>query len=138
MSGIDLASLGYYWPVSDTEPTGDGYSIIPTKRQSQQTPGGILPTGTNAGGFNFGFNPDTFKFGLQGLGTLGNLWGAFQANKLARDQLDFAKNITNTNLNNSIQSYNTSLADRARARGIAENQDQSQIDDYIARNRLSR
>ena len=136
MIGIDLASLGYQWPMLTTELTGDDFSIIPTQRH--QTPGGILPSGSNAGGFNFGFNPDTFKFGLQGLGTLGNLWGAFQANKLARDQLDFTKNITNTNLNNSIQSYNTSLADRARARGIAENQDQSQIDDYIARNRLSR
>lgn len=136
MSGIDLASLGYQWPMPTTGLSGNDFSFMPT--QSHQTPGGILPSGSNAGGFNFGFNPDTFKFGLQGLGTLGNLWGAFQANKLARDQLDFTKNITNTNLNNSIQSYNTSLADRARARGIAENQDQSQIDDYIARNRLSR
>lgn len=136
MSGIDLASLGYQWPMPTTGLSGNDFSFMPT--QSQQTPGGILPSGSNAGGFNFGFNPDTFKFGLQGLGTLGNLWGAFQANKLARDQLDFTKNITNTNLNNSIQSYNTSLADRARARGIAENQDQSQIDEYIARNRLSR
>lgn len=133
---IDLSSLGYQWPMPTTGLTGNDFTFMPT--QNQQSTGGILPTGSNAGGFNFGFNPDTFKFGLQGLGTLGNLWGAFQANKLARDQLDFTKNITNTNLNNSIQSYNTSLADRARARGIAENQDQSQIDDYIARNRLSR
>ena len=46
--------------------------------------------------------------------------------------------MTNTNLNNSIQSYNTSLEDRARARGVMEGQSDEQVQSYIDKNKLSR
>lgn len=89
-------------------------------------------------GFNLGFNAPTLQMGLSGLNTLGNLYGAWQANKLARDQLNFTKNVTNTNLNNSIQSYNTALSDRARSRGFTEGRSDTEVADYISANRLSR
>lgn len=116
---------------------------------SPQTPGLMLDT--NAGsslalpqgqqaapGFEFGMNGPTFQLGLQGLNTLGNLWGALQSTKLAREQLDFTRNVTNTNLNNSIQSYNTALGDRARARGFTEGRSDADVQSYIDNNRLSR
>lgn len=85
-----------------------------------------------------GWNANTLKLGLSGLNTLGNLWGAWQSNKLARDQLNFTKDVTNTNLNNSIQSYNTSLEDRARARAAMEGQSNAEAQAYIDKNRLTR
>lgn len=85
-----------------------------------------------------GLNIPTFQLGLGALGSLANIYGGFQANKLAKDQLSFTKDITNTNLNNSIKSYNTALEDRARSRAVAENRDQSSADAYIEKNKLSR
>ena len=84
-----------------------------------------------------GMNIPTFQLGLGALGSLGNLYGAFQSNKLAKDQFNFAKGIANTNLNNQIKSYNTALEDRARSRAVAENRDQSTADAYIAANKLT-
>lgn len=85
-----------------------------------------------------GMNIPTFQLGLGAIGSLANIYGGFQANKLAKDKLSFTKDITNTNLNNSIQSYNTALEDRARSRATAENRSQSSADEYIEKNKLSR
>lgn len=97
---------------------------------------GAVPSA--AKGFQFGMNAPSFQMGMQGLNSLGNLWGAFQAQKLAREQFDFTKNTTNTNMNNSIKSYNTTLEDRARSRGFTEGQSSGQIQGYIDNNRLTR
>lgn len=88
----------------------------------------------NGLGLNFG----TGKLALSGLASLGNLYGAFQANNLAKDQLKFTKDVANTNLNNQIQSYNTALSDRATARGVAQGDDPASVQSYIDKNRLSR
>lgn len=94
---------------------------------------------SGAGSFGqLGMNIPTFQLGLGALGSLANIYGGFQANKLAKDQLSFAKNVTNTNLNNQIKTYNTALEDRARSRAVAENRDQSSADAYIEANKLSR
>lgn len=85
-----------------------------------------------------GMNIPTFQLGLGALGSLANIYGGFQANKLAKDQLNFTKSVTNTNLNNQIKSYNTALEDRARSRATAENRSQSSADEYIEKNKLSR
>lgn len=99
----------------------------------------IMPTGEIGGLTNkLGFNVPTFQLGLGTLGTLGNLYGAFQANRLAKDQLNFTKDVTNTNLNNQVKSYNTALEDRARSRAVAENRSQASADKYIEENRLTR
>jgi len=82
----------------------------------------------------FGWNANTLNFGMQGLMGLGNLWGAWQANKLARDQLNFTKDFANRNLLNQTKAYNTALEDRARARAAVEGQTaaQQQAYGYIA------
>lgn len=92
----------------------------------------------NGSSDQLGMNIPTFQLGLGALGSLANIYGGFQANKLAKDQLNFTKSVTNTNLNNQIKSYNTALEDRARSRATAENRDQSTADAYIAANKLTR
>ena len=69
-------------------------------------------------GSDLGWNMGTLNTGFKGLATLGNLWGAFQGNKLARKQLSLATDAYNTNLTNQIKSYNTSLEDRIRSRYV--------------------
>lgn len=97
------------------------------------------PTSFMSGSANqLGMNVPTFQLGLGALGSLANIYGGFQANKLAKDQLNFTKSVTNTNLNNQIKSYNTALEDRARSRATAENRDQSSADAYISANKLTR
>lgn len=96
------------------------------------------PITAPAQGFQLGANLPTAQLGLAGIGALGSLWNSFNANSLARDQLNFTKKVTNTNLNNQMKSYNTALEDRARARGAVEGQSQDQIDEYINTNRMTR
>lgn len=85
-----------------------------------------------------GFNTDTLKLAVGGIGTITSIWNAFQAQKLARDTFEYNKNVTDTNLANSIQSYNTTLEDRIRSRTRVEGGTDQSANDYINRNRLSR
>lgn len=108
--------------------------------QPTQSATGLNMSGGSTSGLadSLGMNIPTLQLGLGALGSLAGIYSGFQANKLAKDQLSFTKNITNTNLNNQIKSYNTALEDRARSRATAENRDQSTADEYIAANRLTR
>lgn len=106
--------------------------------------GNNLTEGVNAnyggglGGSGLGLNLGTAQLGIGGLAAIGSIFNGLQANKLAKDQFKFTKDITNTNLNNQIKSYNTSLSDRINSRTYTQGQDQSVADDYLAKNRLSR
>lgn len=75
---------------------------------------------------------------LSGLQTLGGLWNAFQAQKLAKKQFNFTKDFTTANLNNQTQAYNTAISDRARSRGFTEGQSQQEIDSYVSANSLKK
>lgn len=90
------------------------------------------------GGSGFGFNMDTLQLGLGGLSALGNFWNAYQANSLAKKQFNFTKEMAEANLVNQMKSYNTSLSDRARARGVMEGQTEQEVRDYIDQNQLTR
>lgn len=96
--------------------------------------------GSNPGFFgdntDFGWNANTLSFGMKGLEGLGNLWGAWQSNKLAKDQLNFTKNFARANLANQTQAYNTSIEDRARSRGAVEGQTSAEQAAWVNRNRL--
>lgn len=84
----------------------------------------------------FGANIPTFQLGLQGLGTLGNLWGTFQSNKLAKDSFNFQKSFAQQNLANQIKNYNTTLTDRATARGFVQGDSAEKTQQYIDNNKL--
>lgn len=119
-------------PLGDVNPYASADFI---SQAAGSSTGGAIPSAT---GFQFGMNAPTLQMGMSGLNSLANIWGAWQANKLAKDQLNFTKATTNTNLNNSIKSYNTALEDRARARGFTEGRSDSEIQNYVSTNRLSR
>ena len=96
---------------------------------------GVQAPGTTAG-TPLGMNLGTANLVLGGIGTLGNLWASYQAQKLAKEQFNFQKGVTNTNLANQIQSYNTSLIDRINARSFMQGDSQETTDAYIAANLL--
>ena len=102
--------------------------------------GGGNGYGGAQGGFGqgLGMNIGTGQLALGGLQTLAGLWSAYQQNKLAKQQFNYTKGVTDTNLANQIKSYNTALEDRSRSRGAVEGQTQAQMDDYVNRNRASR
>lgn len=104
---------------------------------SQGLFGAASGTGTS-GASGLGMNMGTAQLALGGLSALGSIFGASQASKLAKDQFKFTKDVTNTNLNNQIKSYNTALEDRITARAAMQGNDASYVSDYLAKNRLSR
>lgn len=95
----------------------------------------IGPLGAGSGS-GFGLNLGTANLALSGLGTLGNLWGAFQAQKLAKKQFSFSKQFAESNRANQIKSYNTTLEDRGRSRAAVEDQSGQSLKEYIDKNKL--
>lgn len=100
--------------------------------------GANVAGGNMGAGTGLGFNVGTGGIALQGLSSLAGIWSAMQQQKLAKEQFGFQKEVTNTNLNNSIKSYNTALEDRFGSRGVAEGRSDEYTRDKIAQNRLSR
>ena len=95
--------------------------------------------GADAGlGSGLGMNVGTGQLALGGLGALNSIYNGFQSGKLAKDQFKFTKDVTNTNLNNSIKSYNTQLSDRINSRAAVQGESSSWAQDYLDKNRLSR
>lgn len=88
-------------------------------------------------GSGFGMNIPTLQLGLGGLSTLSNLYGGLKSLGLAQDQFNFQKQLSQTNLANSTQSYNTQLSDKATARGVTEGQSAATVQDYINKNKLA-
>lgn len=132
--------VGAYYQEAASNPftggyTGNGYAgtgYYPT------VPGAPNSGSGSGGGLNLGMNIDTAKLALGGLATIGSLWQAWEANKLAKEQFKFQKDITETNLANQIQSYNTTLEDRTRARAHTEGMSAADAQAYIDANRLRR
>lgn len=73
---------------------------------------------------------------LGGVQVLGNLWNSYQANKIAREQMGFAREQWNTNLENQTQTYNTALEDRIRARHFTEGKSSGETQAYLDQNKL--
>jgi hypothetical protein len=109
--------------------------------------GGGIPTwgvGTQGAGGGFfansglGMNMPTLQLGMQGLGSLANLWMGAKSVNLARDQFNLTKDVTNTNLNNSLKAYNSTLDDRLRTRGQFNGDDPSKAQAEYERKKLTR
>lgn len=84
-----------------------------------------------------GMNLPTFQLGLSGLMGLGNLYGAYQSNKLANKSFDYSKSMADKNYKNTVASYNTALEDQRNVRGVMEGKSQAQVQSEIDRNRLA-
>jgi hypothetical protein len=89
-------------------------------------------------GTNLGWNVGTGQLAASGLGSIANIWNAYQANDLAKKQFDFTKKTTDTNLTNQIQSYNTALSDRINARYGTEGKSPDEAAAYIQANKAVR
>lgn len=83
-----------------------------------------------------GLNMNTANLALSGLQTIGNLFAAFQANKLAKQQFKYSKKVTDANLGNQIQSYNTALTDRINSRYVMEGKSADDAKAYLDVNKL--
>lgn len=94
------------------------------------------PTNTGIGSwFSNGNNLGAIASGLSALTSM--YMGSRQLG-IARDALDLQKTAFNTNLNNSIQNYNTSLEDRIRGRTADYDGKENDVQSYLDRNRLTR
>ena len=97
--------------------------------------GGVNTTGAYSGG---GFMDQIGGWSgiSSGIQTLGNLYMAYQQNKLAKESLKFQKDSYKTNLANQSQTYNTALEDRIRSRYNTEGKSSSEADQYLEKNSL--
>lgn len=74
--------------------------------------------------------------GVSILGDLASIYLDFQANKLAKKELSSQIGFANANLENSVKSYNTRLADIRRARGHTQGDSASTTEAGITANSL--
>lgn len=114
-----------------------GSTTMPSSVNVPQIPGAIGAGGV-AANQGFGFNVPTAQLALSGLSTIGGLWAAFQQAKLAKKQFNYTKDVTETNMANQIQQYNTSLADRANSRAKVQGMSAEQAQQYIDQNKAVR
>ena len=140
-----MSSLADQINYGASNPTG---AYLQNAALGQQVAQGMIGPGVGqqvapqVGGINnnlsspLGMNLGTGQLVLGGIGTIGNLWSAWQAQKLAKEQFNYQKDITDTNLANQIQSYNTALSDRMNSRGFMQGDSQSTIDQYIEENSM--
>lgn len=73
---------------------------------------------------------------LGGVQVLGNLWSSYQAHKMAKEQMAFAREQWDTNLANQTQTYNTALEDRIRGRYAEGVRSDSEVQGEIDRHSL--
>lgn len=77
-----------------------------------------------------------FGSGVSILGDLASIYLGFQANKLAKRELNTQVGFANANLENTVKSYNTRLADIRRARGHTEGASSADVEAGITANSL--
>ena len=82
-----------------------------------------------------GLNLDALSSVGTTLASFGQLYAAFQSNKIAKDSLSFQKESYQTNLSNQLSSYNMALEDRANARAVQSGTPGS-AEAYINKHRL--
>lgn len=75
--------------------------------------------------------------GLGALQGLGNLYAGFQSYGLAKQQLAFQQKAYETNLRNSVGSYNTALEDKIRGRSSNYAGKEADVQSYLASHKLS-
>jgi hypothetical protein len=84
-----------------------------------------------------GANVGSLQGLLGGVNSIGQLFNAYQAQKLAKESLDFQKQTTATNMTNQLKSYNTQLTDRVNSRAAVNGMTDADKQAYLNANRLS-
>ena len=105
---------------------GSQLGAMPNSMLSPNVLNGTVGTGGFFGnGMGLGMNLPTFNAAIGGLTSLGNLAMGFKSYGLAKDQAKLTKEVTNTNLNNSITAANGALEDRLRTRAQMNGQSEA-------------
>lgn len=137
----DLTGIGNYGAPQAMAPRIGGFGgpntsgqFVDLSNSGGATVGYQAPTG----GFDWGNASSMFGSVLGGMETIGNIWGGINSALLAKDQFKFQKEFANTNLNNSIKDYNSSLAGRMQARAAMETGDSNAYASQIADRQLTR
>lgn len=73
-------------------------------------------SGGNKSKSGIGWNLGTLDVVLGGLQTLAGIWQSWEANKLAKKQLEMQRGLANINIANQSSAYNLSLKDRVTNR----------------------
>jgi len=102
-------------------------------------PAGSVGSGTGTGGGGVGPQTGPGWFGehgkmntiIGGVQVLGSLWNSFQQHKMAKEQMNFAREQWDTNLENQTQTYNTALEDRIRSRHHTEGRGAGETEAYL-------
>jgi hypothetical protein len=108
-------------------------NVNPSGVAIPQVPG---VSGTNPNGNSFWNLEGGAGLALGGVKVLGNLWNSYQQQKIAKDQLSFAKNMFNKNLTNQTKTYNSALEDRIRSRHAYSGKSEEDTQNYLKANRL--
>lgn len=133
MDSTYLSNLNTYLNNPNFQPTAGAGIMSGFGSGSQPSGFGSNFFGNNPG---LGFNSQTLQLALGGLSAIGNFWNAFQSNKLAKDQFNFTKGITEKNLANQTKAYNTTLNDRITSRASVTGASDAEVADYLAKNSL--
>ncbi|AWY09413.1 structural protein [Ruegeria phage vB_RpoP-V13] len=103
---------------------------------SPTTPGATSGAGTFWKNGDGSLNTNNIGLVLGGVQMLGNLWNSYQAHKLAKEQMAFAREQWDTNLANQTQTYNTALEDRIRGRYAVGERTDAQVQEEVSRHAL--
>lgn len=144
---MGVYDLPQYGPIPATNPNnaavGNYFSGATQVQAPSLTPTDTLTNGVQApgkgattAGTPLGFNLGTGNLVLGGIGTIGDLWMAYQAQKMAKEQFAFQKDMMNANFANQLQSYNTALTDKINSRTAQEGGDTADAQAYIDNNKL--
>lgn len=145
---MGVYDLPQYGPIPATNPnnmavnnylsggmqTNMGSSLAPTNTPTNGIQAPVI--GNNTAATPLGMNLGTANLVFGGIGTIGNLWMAYQAQKLAKEQFAFQKDMMNANFANQLQSYNTALTDKINSRTAQEGGDTADAQAYIDNNKL--
>lgn len=144
---MGVYDLPQYGPIPATNPNNAAVGNYLSGATQVQAPS-LAPTnsptngirapgmGATTAGTPLGFNLGTADLVFGGIGTIGDLWMAYQAQKLAKEQFAFQKDMTNANFANQLQSYNTALTDKINSRTAQEGGDTADAQAYIDNNKL--
>lgn len=76
---------------------------------------------------------DWTKLGLGAAVSMANLYNGWQAGKLAKQQFEYSKGLSDTNLYNSATNYNAALESQAKSAGIMNGTSDADVAAHIAK-----
>lgn len=126
-SGMGMSSqLSMGTPVSQS-----GGSAMPNMNVAAPTTPNVAGGAQQGASNNFWSKDGGAGMILGGVQVLGNLWSTYQQHKMAKEQMSFAREQWDTNLENQTQTYNTALEDRIRSRHAYTGQGEGATDKYL-------